>query len=289
MIWQKSQTKLANQNYIASTSPHPTNVGSIDPTNIPTLSPTIPVIPTPTITITPTKPTVTIKPINTQTPPTTIPLSSTPIPPTQVPPTNTPIPSCVHNTNPTFTNHFTDITKINYIAPPPTIGSGPSLKTHSYIGTDHALVPIYAPTAMKLVSGAYYVGGPYTLEFQVSCEVTLRFGHVTDPIDLIKNVFPSQPASDSRTFAVTPINFNAGDVVAYTTGTDQAGNWDFGVYNSATTNRYAADPSWNTSTVYTTAVCPFMYYSPSMKSTYYNLFNNEILGGNPPDGESFCQ
>lgn len=196
--------------------------------------------------------------------------------------------SCSSNPNPVFTNHITDINAIQYIGPPPTMGAGPSLKTHSYIGTEHARVPIYAPAAMTLANGSHYVGGPYTMEFQVSCEVRVRFGHVTEPIEAIKKLLPSEPQPDSRTQELSPVKFIAGELVGYTTGTDMAGNWDFGVYNSATRNRYVDDPTWNNSSVYTTAVCPFNYFAPNLKSFYFSKFNPSALGGNPPHGEPFC-
>lgn len=180
------------------------------------------------------------------------------------------------------------MSKVSYVAPPPTMGSGPSLKTHSYVGTDHARVPIYAPAAMTTKDGSHYVGGPYMFDFRVSCEVTVRFGHMTDPVDALKRLLPSEPALDSRTQELTPISFRAGELIGYTTGTDAAGNWDFGVYNSAVSNRYANDPNWNNSAVYTTAVCPFDYFTANLKSEYTAKFNSTILGGNPPHGESFC-
>ncbi|MBI2623823.1 MAG: hypothetical protein HYW65_04655 [Candidatus Liptonbacteria bacterium] len=197
--------------------------------------------------------------------------------------------SCENNLAPVFTNHITDMSKVNYIVPPPTMGAGPSLKPHSYIGTDHARVPVYAPIASTLKSGSYYVGGPYMLELSASCEVTVRFGHITEPVDAIKKLLPSEPKQDSRTEELAPVSFAAGELLGYTTGTDLAGNWDFGVYNSVTHNRYADDPAWNNSATYTTAVCPFDYFAADLKAVYVAKFNSTALGGNPPHGESFCR
>lgn len=197
--------------------------------------------------------------------------------------------NCQSNPSPVFTNGITDISRINYIGPPPTMGAGPSLKTHSYIGTDHARVPVYAPATMTLESGSHYAGGPYMMEFRVSCEVKVRFGHITEPVEAIKKLLPTEPKQDSRTEELAPIVFAAGDLVGYTTGTDVAGNWDFGVYNSTVRNRYADDPSWSNSTTYTTAVCPFDYFHVSLKSAYVLKFNSAALGGNPPHGEPFCK
>ncbi|MBI2610510.1 hypothetical protein HYW60_01065 [Candidatus Kaiserbacteria bacterium] len=218
-------------------------------------------------------------------------LSPSSTPPSQLSqPPAPPEPMCESNSSPVFTNHITDMSKVNYIVPPPTMGAGPSLKPHSYIGTDHARVPVYAPIDMTLITGAHTFDGPYGFIFKVNCEVQLRFGHITEPIQEIKDVFPSTPAQDSRDQKIDhEIFFKAGDVIAYTTGTEMAGNWDFGVYNSATSNRYANDPEWNISATYTTAVCPFDYFEASLRQAYVSKFNSAILGGNPPHGESFCK
>ncbi len=197
--------------------------------------------------------------------------------------------NCQSNPSPIFTNDITDVSKINYIGPPPTMGAGPSLKTHGYIGTDHARVPVYSPTVMTLESGSYFVGGPYLLEFRASCEVRVRFGHITEPVEAIKKLLPNEPKQDSRTEGLPPIVFVAGELIGYTTGTDRAGNWDFGVYNSTIQNRYIDDPAWNNSTTYTTAVCPFDYFSENLRSVYFSKFDLSSMGGNPPHGESFCR
>lgn len=197
--------------------------------------------------------------------------------------------NCVSNTLPVFTHHITDMNAVNYIVPPPTMGSGPSLKPHGYIGTDHARVPVYAPADMAVKDGSYYAGGPYMFDFQVSCEVTVRFGHMTDPVDALKKLLPAEPAADSRTKELSSVSFKAGELVGYTTGTDRAGNWDYGVYNANITNRYAHDPDWGGSATYTTAVCPFDYFTPDLKAAYIAKFKPNALGGNPPHGESFCK
>ena len=211
------------------------------------------------------------------------------IPPPPPQPSGPPQPACESNPTPVFTDHITDMSKVNYIGPPPTMGAGPNLKTHSYIGTDHARVPVYAPADMTLESGSHYVGGPYMVEFRASCEVKVRFGHMTEPVEKIKNLLPSEAKPDSRTQELAPIHFAAGELVGYTTGTDVAGNWDFGVYNSTVRNRYVDDPAWNWSAINTTAVCPFDYFPPEMRAAYVAKFNSAALGGNPPHGEPFCR
>src|SRR3989344_9590908 len=226
--------------------------------------------------------------------PTPIPVPMPTPAPTQVvttipiPPAFVQKPSCITNTSPIFIAHITDMSKGSYVVAPPTMGSGPSLKPHGYIGTNGARVPVYAPVAMTVKAGSHYVGGPYMFEFQISCEVTLRFGHITDPVDALKKLLPAEPKEDSRTQELSGVSFVAGELIGYTIGTSMAGNWDFGVYNAMVRNRYADDPDWNNSSVYTTAVCPFDYFTSDLKAAYTVKFNSTILGGNPPDGESFC-
>lgn len=198
---------------------------------------------------------------------------------------------CKSNPSPTFTHNITDVSKIVNIVIPPNFVAG-DLKTHSYIETDHAKVPVYAPADMTLTGGSYYISGPYRLDFQVSCEVTMRFAHITEPIQEIKNILPSTPApaNNSRDQAIkNQISFKAGDLIGYTTGTDRAGNWDFGVYNANTKNKYADDEKLNFSRINTTAVCPFDYFSAELKISYKAKYNARINTGAKADGESFCK
>ncbi|MBI4032219.1 hypothetical protein HY374_00765 [Candidatus Berkelbacteria bacterium] len=197
-------------------------------------------------------------------------------------------PSCTSNTSPMFTHHITDLTKVAKVVSPPT-KAGTDLKPHGYVDTQLNAVPVYAPVAATLDSGAFYQegnpGGEYLLIFKVSCEVTFRFDHITSPVQSIKDAFPTKQ-SDTRTSApATTLSFTAGEQIATTTGTIY-GIWDFGVYNSSTSNRYANDSTYNWSTNNTTAVCPWGYYSASTYAEYKALFGS--LSGNPADGDPFC-
>lgn len=204
-----------------------------------------------------------------------------------------PSPSCERNRNPVFTHHITDVGKINYIAPPPTVGRSPDgssqLKTHGYIGTDGKRVPVYAPVDMTLDTGSHYTGGPYWLGFEISCEVRMRVAHITEPVQKIKEVFPAKPGTSSGNSSIKhTVPLKAGELIGYTIGTNPgAGNWDFGVYDLSSRNRYAesSELGW----VAATAVCPFDYYPEEMRAVYSDKFDTEILSGNPLDGESFCR
>ena len=142
---------------------------------------------------------------------------------------------CDSNPSPVFTADITDVSKISYLTPPVTV-QGDDLKTHGYIhlGEDSSKVPVYIPVDAKLYQGAYYEGrgeGLYTIYFEVSCEVIIMFDHIIEPIEKIKKEFSDQPAPDSRTNKIGPIQFKAGELIGHTGGTDNSKNWDFGVYN----------------------------------------------------------
>ncbi|MBI4088240.1 hypothetical protein HY418_02545 [Candidatus Kaiserbacteria bacterium] len=218
-------------------------------------------------------------------------------PPPQPPPPPqvlTPVASCVSNPNPVFTRHVTDLSKVERIKPPPNIAQ-PSgdLKTHSYLETGGKRVPVYAPVDMTLIGGAHYEGGPYMFDFRVSCEVKLRFAHISEPINEIRALFPATPApaDDSRNQQIPhELSFKAGELIAYTVGTSPgAGNWDFGVYNSTKPNKYASDPKYGQSDIWSTAVCPYEYFSDELKAIYRAKLDFSGYGqGLKPDGESFC-
>lgn len=222
--------------------------------------------------------------------------SATPATPTESAPvastTQTTDPNaCTSNPNPVFTHHLTDTSKIVDIAIPPRIIGG-HLKTHSYVETNFQRVPLYAPADMQLYGGVHLSHGSdpddYGFDSKVSCEVMVRLGHITDPIQSIKDTFPTA-TTDSRTnYNITPINFKAGELLGYTTGTAAAGNWDFGLYNSSTKNRYADDPEWDDSSIYTTAVCPYDYFSTELKSAYSAKYIQDF-GVSVLDGAFFCQ
>lgn len=201
-----------------------------------------------------------------------------------------PVSTCVSNASPTFTSHLTDPSKINEVVIPPRYIV--ELKTHSYIGTGNQRVPVYAPVDMKLKGGVFLAHddapNDYGMDFQVSCEVTMRIGHITEPIQSIVDTFGPTPKYDSFTnYDIVPINFVTGDLIGYTVRSENS-NWDFGVYNSTKLNRYASDPNHSSSWVYKTAVCPFDYFSAELKSSYVSKYQTE-LGDSVLDGESFCQ
>lgn len=208
--------------------------------------------------------------------------------PSNPPPAEDPT-KCRSNASPVFANQLIDPNSVTNIIPPPNVAQ-PSghLKTHSYIDTTSANIPLYAPADMVLFKGDYYTGGPYYFDFRVSCEVTLRVAHVIEPISKIKEAFGSDPNAAGEIEISPPIALKAGELFAYSGGPPYVLNngLDFGVYNSTKPNRYAGS---QTSSIYTTAVCPYDYFSGSLQAAYKAKFNLVQHQGMAKDGDSFCQ
>lgn len=173
--------------------------------------------------------------------------------------------TCTSNSSPVFTHDITDFYRIGQITPPGSVING-HFKAHSYIWIANGLsVPVYAPVDMTLKNGAYYTEQgmtQYVLSFQVSCEVNIKLDHILNPIQTVRDVFPdtARPTNDTRGEAPTnEISFKAGDLIGNTSGTLEAHNWDFGVYNSVTGGQE-------------NGVCPYDYFETNKKSAYYGLF-----------------
>lgn len=145
---------------------------------------------------------------------------------------------CTANSKPQLIADITEFSKIQKISAPGTQSSeGP--KGHAFIWTGGQRVSIYAPIDAVLESGAYSrdtADSPaqYNLTFNIKgyC-FKFRFDHIDEPVDKIKSVLPLVPKiADSRgTFLDQLIEFKTGELIGYTKGNPQSGNWDFGLYD----------------------------------------------------------
>lgn len=184
------------------------------------------------------------------------------------------------NASPTFTADVTDLSRIDVIEPLGAPFSG-DIRGHTYLVMDSATaVGVYAPTEMWLEQILYlqrFDGGyDWGMIFRVSCEVTMVFGHITDPIPSIQATWSGPATTDSRMTqnVVPPLHVNAGERLADTTGTT-AHIWDFGVYNTTVMNTFANPSRWGPITQpdggfskYFNAVCPYAPYDPTKRAAY---------------------
>ncbi|MFT7507487.1 MAG: hypothetical protein ACI92I_000642 [Acidimicrobiales bacterium] len=202
--------------------------------------------------------------------------------PSYIPPIQ--IETCVSNSAPVFTHDITDVSRIYQITPPGTIFSNDVVKSHSYLWIeDGKKVPVYAPVDMNLSSGSYSSNGTvahFLLFFKVSCEVEVKFDHILEPVQAIRDVLPAEPAlNDSRTSApADKVFFKAGDLVGYTPGNPGSHNWDFGVYNTTLYPNPVTKGVANLAEIDKRADCAYDYFTTEKKNTYRDLFLTEIGG-----------
>lgn len=175
---------------------------------------------------------------------------------------------CEDNPNPMFRHHFTDRDQIEAITPPGFV-SGGFLKTHSAVWTGGAKVPLYAPHDMTLESGAYYRESDknqYILFFQVSCQVSIKFDHVDEPVPEIRALFPTlQTDTRTNTIEEGPA-FEAGKLIGHTRGNELSGNWDFGIYNEDRLNSLTGDPRLERGDEH--ADCPYEYFTSELREFF---------------------
>lgn len=207
-----------------------------------------------------------------------------------------PLEGCVSNPNPVFSAHITDLSKIKFINPPGNIDQDErepkklGTVTHAFLVAT-SKVPVYAPTDSVLAHGAYYVEedmNQYALLFEVSCDVYYIFDHILEAEDKIREVFPETPENDIfYKPTLKQVEFKAGELIGYTTGTRNARTWDIGVHNRSKTNYLSGETQFKVTTRDLFADCPFDYFPPEMRAEYYSLFGstNEI----DPYPTTFCK
>lgn len=193
---------------------------------------------------------------------------------------------CVSNPNPKFTHDFTEVDKILKVTPNSMIAS--KLQDRVFLWIDESKtnkVPIYAPVDSDLFNGVYKISQTietidYDLHFQVSCEVWFFINHVSDPVDKLKKFFPKTPAdnttSENYTKFSPPLHFNAGELIGYTTGTAQAHNFDFAVFDLNHTNTLIGGGGSNDAR-FKNFICPFDVLPENLKSEYYKKLDPSLI------------
>src|SRR3989344_2964329 len=173
-----------------------------------------------------------------------------------------------------FSHHITDVSAIVSILPPVfRNNAGPMQTTLINI---NGSVPLYMPTGGKIFQGAYYNEqntAHYLFDIDLGCGITITFDHITQPVEKIKKLFPEIPKSDTRTdIFVNPLEMTTGELIGYTTGTENARNWNFAVYDNSQKNYLWQNERFKDLPKLYTQVCPFKYYDASMAEIYEALF-----------------
>lgn len=149
-------------------------------------------------------------------------------------------------------------------------------------------IPIYAPADMTLERYAYFnipgEGGlaNWSLTFRFNQDITMRIDHITDVPQKIKDATTTTPKNTSaEDFLQRPITITTGEIIAYTSGTSQAKNWNIYVYDRNTKNVFINQARYQSDEIgqrLINAACPFAYYTPEITKEYIALMGYEKAG-----------
>lgn len=195
---------------------------------------------------------------------------------------------CVSNPNPKFTYDVTQEDKILKITPPSLVAN--KLQDRAFLWIDQSKatkIPIYSPVDADLVRGIYKMRITqgqetidYDLHFQVSCEIWFFINHISDPEDKIKKFFPKTPATNTTSENYTKfsplLHFTAGELIGYTTGTVQAHNFDFAVFDLNHTNKLIGE-SGGIDARFKNFICAFDLFPQDLKSKYYQKLDPQLI------------
>ena len=190
---------------------------------------------------------------------------------------------CVSNPQPIFTHEITDLSKIKRTERWGQVKSK-HLKNHSFLflKNKNKPIPVYAPVDSYLIlQTRYRMQGfkevQWRLIFQVGCEIVYRFDHLDTLSDKLLKHLGNIPVNEDQNAAPNvlinpPIEIKAGELIASTQGTPQAGSWDFGLSDVSKINElpkrlknYQNKP---TGRQYKYSACPYDYYPDEIKKKY---------------------
>ena len=190
---------------------------------------------------------------------------------------------CVSNPQPIFTHEITDLSKIKRTERWGQVKSE-HLKNHTFLflKNKNKPVPVYAPVDSYLIlQTRYRMQGlkevQWRLIFQVGCEIIYRFDHLDTLSDKIlkhlDNISVNEDQDAAANVAVNPpLKIVAGEIIAFTQGTPQAGSWDFGAgdinKNNKLPKRLKKYENAPTGRQYKNAACPYDYYPDEIKKKY---------------------
>ena len=206
---------------------------------------------------------------------------------------------CKSYTEPFFTHHVTDLSKIKKILPWGSVRTGggavDSLKMHTYmdIKREGSEVSVHVPTDSYLIAyDAYRLYEfrdtiHYMLYFQASCDVAYRFDH----LDIIESSLQKKMGelviqeiqNKSKIIPIKPPIFvKGGTLVAKTKGVPKSGWWDFGLYNKNNNNqlpkRLSAYKGKDEERTFRSADCPYDYFIKDLKKAYYKKIKKKRCG-----------
>lgn len=165
-----------------------------------------------------------------------------------------------------------------------------NLKPEAYEGGKD--MEVKAPTDMTLQSYAHFIdtndgSENWALIFSLSPQLTLRLDHITRVSQKITDVAPTAPKNNStEDYPKRKASFKAGEVVAFTSGTKLAHNWNIYLTDTKHQNDFINTARYQNSMAgqrLLNARCPFDFYPEEMKTKFTRL-----LGYSKPGQSSDC-
>ncbi len=145
-------------------------------------------------------------------------------------------------------------------------------------------IDVFAPADMVLEDYSYFTGGKETpnwhLGFRVSKDIKLSFDHITFVPAEIKAATPPTPTSGYVPPTKT-LSFKAGDLIAKTSGTDKAHNWNIYLRDNRKKNIFVNQERYEKVQDrydYVNAACPFDYYEVAEKQLVVALMGFSKAG-----------
>jgi hypothetical protein len=198
---------------------------------------------------------------------------------------------CTSNPAPVFPHHCTDLDQIDFINP--TIVTSSNWLHHKVVmdAQNNAPAVTLYPTADAVATGVtYYLGrmmswegeafglGQYEVRFQVSCEVTFGFDHISHLAEPFASLAPVEPSRTTRDAEVpVSVEVEAGQLIGWTSGTEPAHTWDFIVSNSSAPNEFANHARYEVEGDLVTllhASYPYDHLEPELADAYRAKFRN---------------
>ncbi len=175
-----------------------------------------------------------------------------------------------------FTKVFVDNEKIESIGPIGALDGGSHGRSYIQV-KEGSQTPVYAPADAILEYIVYARRGPlletgeYGLYFRAGCDLVFLLDHLDSLSEELQALAPSEFSESSATGGpIVGYQVTAGELIAYTDGTDMGRTFDFLVLDNSKQVEYI-NPGrfeWDQNNF---SQCPYDYYTEDLKNEYYSL------------------
>jgi len=192
-----------------------------------------------------------------------------------------------------FTHQIFDPEKVSHITPLGELNggyeeaqtiNGVMVNIKKDAGGNADPIEVYAPADMTLEDYSYFPDGnspaQWHLGFRISEDMKMSFDHLSSVPDEIKAVTP-QTASSAYVPPTKRLSFKAGELIATTSGTEQAHNWNIYLRDDRKVNTFVNQERYEKvkqGYSFLNAACPFDYYGDFEKSLYLALMGYSKAG-----------